>query len=466
MESLRIGFGWRSVGGVLAALASALVLLGLAALMAIAVIKHLDTSSAPPETPTVHLVSGTRDTLELSPEVIQALDILTAPVEQAGSRDRLELLGSLFVDPNHMVRIHSRFAGEVVSIGSWDSVAANRANPPQPRPLRVGDHVSKGQLLLVVWSKDIGEKKSDLVDALSELARDEVQLQKLQSLDPGVVPLKDVREAQRRREADVINVERAERTLRSWRLTQEEIDVARVEAEKIHNGQPRDPAAEQHWAEVEVRAPFDGIILERNVTLGDLITTDLDLFKIADLSTLGVLVHAYEENLPDLEALPPESRQWTVRLKSLPRDRGVPGAFEAIGNVIDPTQHAATVMGWVDNRTGSLRVGQFVTASIPLPARADEVVIPKSALIEQGTQAMVFVAQNSAAHRVERRAVSVARRASDRVFVHSQPTSRDAATGCKPLQVGEYVVVSGTVELAGALQAAVSALPSPESLAR
>ena len=119
------------------------------------------------------------------------------------------------------------------------SVAAGAQSPPDPA-LRVGDHVTKGQLLAIVWSKDIGEKKSDLVDALSQLARDEMQLKRLQSLDPGVVAVKDVREAQRQRESDLINVETAERTLRSWRLTQEEIDVARTEAEKIHKGQPAD----------------------------------------------------------------------------------------------------------------------------------------------------------------------------------------------------------------------------------
>ena len=69
-------------------------------------------------------------------------------------------------------------------------------------------------------------------------------------------------------------------------------------------------------------------------------------------------------------------------------------------------------MGWVDNRRGQLRVGQFVTASIDLPARADEVVIPKSALIEQGTSAIVFVATDAATERVERRRVSVAMRVS------------------------------------------------------
>jgi membrane fusion protein, heavy metal efflux system len=452
----------RWAGNSLVGIVSAIGLVGLAALLFMAVVHHLAPPAPPPDNAAVHLVPGSHDALKLSPSVIEALAIFAVPARPAGSRDQLQLLGSLFIDPGHMSRVHSRFPGEVVSIGTLAPAAAGSQSPPG-RALRVGDHVAKGQLLAIVWSKDIGEKKSDLVGALSQLARDELQLKRLQSLEPGVVPLKDVREAQQRREADMVSVKDAERTLRSWRLTQEEIDAARAEAEKIHKGQPADASMDQHWAEVEIRSPFDGVILERNATLGDIVTTDLDLFKVADLSKLGVLVNAFEEDLPSLEALSPEARQWTVHLKSQPRAAGMIGYFEAIGKVVEPVQHTATVMGWVDNRRGQLRVGQFVTASVDLPARADEVVIPKSALIEQGNSAVVFVATDAATERVERRRVSVARRTRDQIFVDSRPSAVSAAAGCKPLAVGELVITSGTVELAGALRNALAALPPEDS---
>ena len=54
---------------------------------------------------------------------------------------------------------------------------------------------------------------------------------------------------------------------------------------------------------IEVRSPLDGVILEKNIALGDLVDTNLDLFKIADLSRLRVMAHAYEEDLPLLDAL-------------------------------------------------------------------------------------------------------------------------------------------------------------------
>ena len=70
------------------------------------------------------------------------------------------------------------------------------------------------------------------------------------------------------------------------------------------------------------------------------------------------------------------------------------------------------------------------------------------------------MATDAAAERVERRKVSVARRTRDQIFVHCRPSAAAAAAGCKPLAVGELVVTSGTVELAGALQNAAFRLAS------
>ena len=342
-------------GRALGLLLSTLSGVSLIGLMVWAVVARVDPGSPPPVAP-VQLVDGSRDALALSVDVINALGVVTAPVKPAKFRDHLELVGSLSVDANQMVRVRSRFSGEVVTIGTTNPAVDDQV-VGEPRPLRVGNRVVKDQLLAIVWSKEIGEKKSDLVDAVSQFIRDDRQDKQLQGLVPGLVALKEVREVQQRRESDLITIERVERTLRSWKLTQPEIDAVKAEAETIHKDKERrtDVALARHWAEAEVRAPFDGIILERNVTLGDIVDTGLDLFKVADLSKLGGMVHVYEENLPDLESLPPEAHNWTIRVKAQQGSAGFPGSFDAIGNIIDPTQHTATVMGWGDNRLASTR---------------------------------------------------------------------------------------------------------------
>src|SRR5207237_6482748 len=96
------------------------------------------------------------------------------------------------------------------------------------RPLRFGDKVEKEQILAVVWSKDLGEKKSELVAGLSQLRLDEDNLKNME-LYRASLPERSLREAQAKVKADVIAVEKARHTLRSWRLTEEEIKAIEEE---------------------------------------------------------------------------------------------------------------------------------------------------------------------------------------------------------------------------------------------
>ena len=65
-------------------------------------------------------------------------------------------------------------------------------------------------------------------------------------------------------------------------------------------------ALDRTWAELDIVAPMAGVILEKNFTVGDIVDTTHDMFKIADLSRLGVMANVYEEDLPKLVALPPK----------------------------------------------------------------------------------------------------------------------------------------------------------------
>ena len=133
------------------------------------------TSSSEPtvvktEPSEVELVSCIPPTLRVPPAVASSLHMTTARVEPYAIRCDLKLDGTVFVDPSQIARVHSRFAGEVMEIGPASTYASIS------RPLQFGDHVTKGQLLAVVWCKDLGEKKSELVDALLQLRLDTVTL--------------------------------------------------------------------------------------------------------------------------------------------------------------------------------------------------------------------------------------------------------------------------------------------------
>jgi cobalt-zinc-cadmium efflux system membrane fusion protein len=383
----------------------------------------------------VELVPGRPDTLRLPEDVARTLQVQTVTARKADLPRQLELSGWLALDTTRLARVHARFGGELVRIEEIDEVRPGQ--PTEQRSLRPGDRVAKGQLLAVVWSKDLGEKKSELVDALSQLRLDRERLASLEiAWKQGGISEATYRQGRRNVEAGEVAAAKAERTLRSWRLSEEEIAAVKAEAERLRPGQKkRDRSYEKEWARVEVVAPFAGTILERNVATGDIVDTTTDLFKIADLRHLTAWVNIFEEDLPALLDLPPDRKRWTIRLKADPDAPAVSGPIDYIGDIIDPNQHTALVQGRVPNPEGRLRVGQFITATVELPLRHDEVAVPVAALLEDGTQSVVFVADKEGRQFTLRR-VTVARRSQDAVFLRSgvAPNERVVSEGALVLK--------------------------------
>jgi membrane fusion protein, heavy metal efflux system len=412
------------------------------------------------ETPAVHedkteLVASQPETLRLPAEVAKTLEVKAVEAAAAPPPAPLRLEGSLFLDPNRLTHVHTRFPGEVVEIGTVEGLGDEPADAGKlvQREVRFNDEVQKGQLLAVIWSKDLGEKKSELVDCLSRLFLDqETQARLMELYNKGAIPERSVREAERNTESDLIAVARAERTLAVYRISPEEIAELRAEAKRIHERKGQfDEDLKSQWARVEVRASINGVVVEKNVVVGAVVDTSLDLFKIADLTRLDVLAHAYEEDLPMLEDLPGGKRHWNIYLKSDPQGRPLDGSFNQIGNIIDPNQHTALVMGWVDNATGRLRVGQFITAAVDLPAFVDEVAIPVDGLVDENASAYVFVQSDPKELNFTRRKVVTKRRRDSLVYLSSNVTEEQKKAGFQAVKPGEIVVVSGGLELANQL---------------
>jgi membrane fusion protein, heavy metal efflux system len=384
------------------------------------------------------------DTLEIPPEVVQSLDVHTAPAAAATrSRPLPPFTGVLALDNDRLARVHTRFGGEVVALGTPAGKETSELPSPGssgPRPLAVGDSVRKGQLLAIVWSKDLGEKKSELIDSLVKLRADQKIYDELQSLfAKGGTAERAVRDAEVAVQSDRNAVSKAERTLRSWRLTDAEIAVIRDEAERL-NRAPDGRAEDAAWARVEVRAPLDGTILEKNVNFGDVVDTTSDLFKVADRSQLAVWVHVFEEDLPRLQdPTLPRPLPWTVRVPAMP---GVTfaGHLERIADVIDPNQHTALAIGHVENPNGLLKAGQFVSVTVELPAASNEIEVPATALVEDGRESIVFVQPDPDKLRFTRRKVKVLRRSHDLV---------NLAQGA--VRSGDRVVTGGAIFLNDAL---------------
>jgi RNA polymerase sigma factor (sigma-70 family) len=405
-----------------------------------------------PETKAQLLADGS---LQLTWQTVAELGIRTG---QARARSKvqprvLELSGSTAIDPGRLVRVHARFPGEVIELGTNETTGSplgfltssitrlgdaagksgaaaakvqhqSAAELPKAgylrvylsRPLKVGDRVSKGMLLAVVWNRELGEKKGELLDHLIQLHQHLADLQRLEGLRD-VVPEATVLQARRSVEAERNQVARAERNLRLLRASDAEIKELKEAAERLGKpGATRDAKKETELARVEIRAPIDGVLVEVNVSQNEVVGTNTTLFAIADLARLQVLANAAESDLPVLESLPPNMRRWTIRVPSDPQATPAAGSIEAISK-LDRNKHQAVVTGSVENASGQLRAGQFITARVVLSQSPVELVIPASALVEEGGKAFVFVQQDAAKPVYSPQPVEVVRRGGNVIHV-------------------------------------------------
>jgi cobalt-zinc-cadmium efflux system membrane fusion protein len=400
------------------------------------------TATAPPAAP--KSVRTGPDSLEIPAEVVRSIDLHTA---RAAASNRPRPLGPfpgiLAPDNDRLARVHTRFAGEVVALGTPNGTETGelpQAGSTAGRPVSAGDTVRKGQLLAVVWSKDLGEKKSELIDALVKLKSDRKTLNELTGLyTRGGTSERVLRDAEVAVQGDLNAAAKATRTLQSWRLTEAEIEGIRDEAEQIgksSDGRPNDPA----WARVEIRAPVDGVILEKNVNFGDVVDTTADLFKLGDRSQLVVWAHVFEEDLNRLQDPSlPKPLPWTVRVPAMP-GATYPGHLERVGDVIDPNQHTALVVGHLENPDGRLKAGQTVSVTVDLPASGNEIEVPATAVVEDGRESVVFVQPDANKLRFTRKVVKVVRRSDEVMYLKGDT-----------IHPNVLVVVGGSLFLKGAL---------------
>ena len=137
---------------------------------------------------------------------------------------------------------------------------------------------------------------------------------------------------------------------------------------------------------VTIPSPATGIVVEKDVVEGDRITPGMTLYRIADLSRIWVEVDVFERDLGRVRL----GQVATVRFEAFPAE-----GFEARVAYIYPTVSLESRTGRVrlelENSEGRLRPGMYARVSLAGETGPEVVVVPRSALLETGERALVFV---------------------------------------------------------------------------
>lgn len=173
-----------------------------------------------------------------------------------------------------------------------------------------------------------------------------------------------------------------------------------TEAHRAANG-----LAQLDLAHTEIRAPIAGVIAERMVKVGNLVTQNQPLFMIDDFDPLWAVLHVPERELDLLDA----GQLATLRVDAYP-GREFTGEVLRISPVVDAETGTFKVTVTFSEDTGRLRPGLFGRVSVVHESRLNVPLVPRTALLSEDGEVAVFVARKraeDAGYTAERRTVRI-----------------------------------------------------------
>lgn len=321
------------------------------------------------------------ETVQLTPEQAARMQIEIGTVKEAELGNELETTGQVEFDQNRLAHVSPRISGRVHRVAA-----------------ALGDSVRGGQVLVEIDSIELGRTKAEFLQAKAQhqLAKETLEREETLFADR-ISSEQEVLEARAALRESQAELRTTEETLHLYGLSQEKVDA-------LHYDDPQ--------ASIFVlRAPFSGKVVEKHATLGELVTPDDNLFLLADLSEVWILIDVYERDLAAVH-LGDEVR---VQIDAYPENM-FDGEVSYLSDRVDPDTRTVRARINVANPDGRMRPGMFARIRISDPhgvageGKAPRTrVVPESAVQRDGDEMVVFVPTGQ--HRFERREVSLGRNA-------------------------------------------------------
>lgn len=162
-------------------------------------------------------------------------------------------------------------------------------------------------------------------------------------------------------------------------------------------------------ASYALRAPISGTVLSKDLTIGETVTSDKPLFRLADLSTLWIDLAVSVSDLGKVRA----GQTVMVMDKA---GMSTEGRVIFVQPELDEASRSGSVRVQIDNRQGLWRSGQFVQAQIQMGEVSQALSVPLSAIQMLENQPTIFVADTDG---LEPRTVVLGRRSGERQEVIS-----------------------------------------------
>jgi len=279
-------------------------------------------------------------TVTIDPGIVQNMNVVTEPVKRRDIHAQIRTVGYLEYDQEKMVSVTTKYSGWI------EKVYVNY----------IGQPVRKGQPLFDIYSPELVQTQQELLSAIS-FAKE------MESAPEDA-----------RRQAEALSA--AART----RLAYWDISPAQTE-QLIRTGKV--------VRTLQVTSPSSGLVMKRMPGLeGMAVRPGMELFHIADLSSLWLSVEVFENQL----ALLQEGSPAEINLDYFPGETFT-GKVRYVEPQVSEKTRTVSLKVEVPNRDGKLRAGMYATVTFE-PATGENVLaVPTLSVLRTGQRNLVILAE-------------------------------------------------------------------------
>ena len=300
------------------------------------------------ETPFLFIDTREEGKIELTDEQVKAAAIGIQKATPAKIKTAAQLPGEIRFNEDRTAHVVPRLAGVVESV-----------------PANLGQTVKRGQVLAVIASTGLSEQRSELLAAQRRLSL-----------------AKSTYEREKKLWEEKISAEQdylqAQQTLR-----EAEIAVANSQQKLVALGTSATVSGSLN--RYEIRAPFDGMVVEKHIALGEAVKEDASIFTISDLSSVWaeIVVPAKDLNIIRVGE--------KVVVKATAFDSKAEGSISYVGALLGQDTRTAKARVTLANPKMAWRPGLFVNIEVV----SGEAEVPVSVLTEAiqtiGDKSIVFI---------------------------------------------------------------------------
>ena len=304
--------------------------------------------------------------VRLTTEEIKSAGIIVQPVTRSEFRTIRDFPGTVEPNEHALAEITTLVRGRVIDVYA-----------------DLGREVKGGTLLALLYSSELGMAQSAYLKATAKLNVAERAFRRAESLlKEKVIGVAELQ----RREGEMLSL-RAE-----LREARDRLLILGLTDEDLRN-LDRNHTIRSH---VPVVAPFDGRIIARNLTKGEVVETTEKLFVVADLTDVWVTAVIPEKDIPYIRPDQTGTGQSVeVHVAAYP-GQAFQGRITYVGDVLDPATRTMRLRLELPNPERKLKPAMYATVRVYSEPEANALLIPESAVQRDRDRQFVFVEREPA----------------------------------------------------------------------